>query len=337
MKAYIVWEPGHAALGEAPRPHPGPFEALVRLELCVICNSTDHMIIEGSFPAPLRYPCVLGHESVGVVVEVGARVRSFTPGDRVTRAGYRPDTPEWAVGTAWGGFAEYGIASDIVALRDAGLPHGYGKQAAQVIPPDLGLRDAALLISLGETSSFAASLGDLRGKRVVILGTGIAGLGITFFAKRAGAGHVAVVGRRLERLERARLHGADETILSGSPAASATQLARSADVLVEATGNRTVLLDGARYLKEDGLLAVYGVAPAPYELRFGDAPPRFTVQSTAPDETQTIAGIVELCRQGAVPTSVLLTHEWPFAEIATAFDAVGRGEVVKGIVWINPP
>jgi len=34
---------------------------------------------------------------------------------------------------------------------------------------------------------------------------------------------------------------------------------------------------------------------------------------------------------------VLLTHEWPFAEIATAFDAVGRGEVVKGIVWINPP
>lgn len=76
MKAYVVEKPGQTAYRDVSQPKPGPYEALVKIELCVICNTTDRMIIDGSFPAPALYPCVLGHESIGTVVEVGDKASS---------------------------------------------------------------------------------------------------------------------------------------------------------------------------------------------------------------------------------------------------------------------
>src|SRR5580658_5179979 len=59
---------------------PGPHEVLIRTAAAGVCHSDLHFV-EGSYPYPL--PAVLGHESAGVVEQVGAEVRTVKPGDHV--------------------------------------------------------------------------------------------------------------------------------------------------------------------------------------------------------------------------------------------------------------
>ncbi|HEV7385581.1 MAG TPA: alcohol dehydrogenase catalytic domain-containing protein, partial [Phenylobacterium sp.] len=59
---------------------PGPHEVLIRTAAAGVCHSDLHFI-EGSYPHPL--PAVLGHESSGIVEQVGSEVRTVKPGDHV--------------------------------------------------------------------------------------------------------------------------------------------------------------------------------------------------------------------------------------------------------------
>ncbi|MCY4655738.1 MAG: alcohol dehydrogenase catalytic domain-containing protein, partial [Gammaproteobacteria bacterium] len=59
---------------------PGPREVLVRTAAAGICHSDLHFH-NGSYPYFL--PCILGHESAGVVEQVGRDVTYVKPGDHV--------------------------------------------------------------------------------------------------------------------------------------------------------------------------------------------------------------------------------------------------------------
>jgi S-(hydroxymethyl)glutathione dehydrogenase/alcohol dehydrogenase len=59
---------------------PGPREVLIRTVAAGVCHSDLHFI-EGSYPTVL--PAVLGHESAGIVEQVGSEVRTVKPGDHV--------------------------------------------------------------------------------------------------------------------------------------------------------------------------------------------------------------------------------------------------------------
>ena len=59
---------------------PGPREVLIRTVAAGICHSDLH-IADGLYPQAL--PCILGHESAGIVEAVGADVRYVVPGDHV--------------------------------------------------------------------------------------------------------------------------------------------------------------------------------------------------------------------------------------------------------------
>jgi alcohol dehydrogenase, propanol-preferring len=61
-------------------PEAGVGEVLIAVEACGVCR-TDLHILEGEVSAPL--PVILGHQAAGQIVEVGAGVTSFAPGDRV--------------------------------------------------------------------------------------------------------------------------------------------------------------------------------------------------------------------------------------------------------------
>ena len=68
-----------------PDPEVGPDDVLVKVKANGICRSDWHLW-QGhwdwmGFSPPL--PAVLGHESAGVVEEVGSNVRRFKKGDRV--------------------------------------------------------------------------------------------------------------------------------------------------------------------------------------------------------------------------------------------------------------
>ncbi len=68
-------------LEDAPVPEPGPDDVRVKVRVCGVCR-TDLHIVEGDLP-PAKRPVVPGHEVVGLVDRVGARVRTVKEGDRV--------------------------------------------------------------------------------------------------------------------------------------------------------------------------------------------------------------------------------------------------------------
>ena len=60
---------------------PGPGEVLIKIESAGICHS-DLSVVNGSRQRPL--PLIAGHESAGVVLELGAGVKGLKVGDHVT-------------------------------------------------------------------------------------------------------------------------------------------------------------------------------------------------------------------------------------------------------------
>ena len=59
-------------------PDPGPHQVIVKQFASGICHSQLHQM-----HAPRKSPVILGHESTGVVLEVGSAVTHVNPGDTV--------------------------------------------------------------------------------------------------------------------------------------------------------------------------------------------------------------------------------------------------------------
>src|SRR4051794_4452471 len=80
MRAAVFQGKGKISIREVPRPEPGTGEALIKTTLTTICG-TDVHILKGEYP--VRKGLVIGHEPVGVIVELGAGVTGYEIGQRV--------------------------------------------------------------------------------------------------------------------------------------------------------------------------------------------------------------------------------------------------------------
>ena len=328
MKALVVPEKGKLEIRQIPAPEPGPYDALVRIEACGICNSTDLKLIDGTMVWGAPHPFVIGHEAVGTVLKIGGKVRKFKLGDRVTRAvAFWPDSRA-DIHAAAGGIAEFGIVRDGAAIKEDGdsTPmFDYLCDRQNAVPGTLEPAEAVLGIALSETASVLRHLPNLRGKRVVVAGTGIAGLSFGLWAKMAGA-FVVVLGRRSARLELALKTGADEavdTTAGNWPERVRKACGGSADGALEASGDAELAGTVLDLLKPDAFAAAYGVPPKGVKY-----PPRW--KEAAVEEHLSYPWVAGLLQRGFVKPEWFLTHRWPLDDAVEAFAQVGRGEVIKG-------
>jgi propanol-preferring alcohol dehydrogenase len=82
MFAMVLNSPGRLLVPvQRPIPEPGDGQLLVRVRACAVCR-TDLHIVAGELPFP-KMPLIPGHEIIGVVEAVGARVAGLRAGDRV--------------------------------------------------------------------------------------------------------------------------------------------------------------------------------------------------------------------------------------------------------------
>jgi propanol-preferring alcohol dehydrogenase len=79
MRLHSAGQP--LAADDLPVPGPGPGQLLVKIGACAVCR-TDLHVVDGELAEP-KLPLVPGHEIVGRVEEIGARVEGFQVGDRV--------------------------------------------------------------------------------------------------------------------------------------------------------------------------------------------------------------------------------------------------------------
>jgi 2-desacetyl-2-hydroxyethyl bacteriochlorophyllide A dehydrogenase len=341
MKALIVTADHRLELQNISQPTPGPFEALVKILACGICSTTDSELIRGTQPNHSEYPCLLGHEAIGEIVQIGSKVKNFKPGDWVTRpAGLLPGTTRDGLTSAWGGFTEYGLVTDHKAMVDSGdntLINDYTALRQNVLTegPEIGLPASVLSIALAETLDWSEKL-EMANKTVCVNGTGIAGLSLTLWAKLAGASKVIALGRRTERLALAKELGADAIVnISNSTGLNEVRelSGGGVDVFVEATGVASQMEVAIRSLRPGGTVGVYGVAPDNmYNLDWRWFPADIRFMMHEPREHLARARVVSLIKEGKIPVEKLMTHTWPFGSFQQAFEAAQRGEVVKSML-----
>ncbi|HZA73709.1 MAG TPA: NADP-dependent oxidoreductase, partial [Propionibacteriaceae bacterium] len=115
MRAFVVTkykEPLQEA--EVPEPVVGEHDVLVQVQAAGL-NQLDEKIRLGEFKQilPYKLPLILGHDLAGTVIQVGAKVRGFSPGDEVYA---RPGTDR--IGT----FAErIAVAEPDLALKPTSI------------------------------------------------------------------------------------------------------------------------------------------------------------------------------------------------------------------------
>jgi 2-desacetyl-2-hydroxyethyl bacteriochlorophyllide A dehydrogenase len=339
MKALIVTEKHQLELREIPPPKPGPYEALVKIKACGICSTTDRELIAGTQPYNKDYPCVLGHEAVGEIVETGPKVRTFKPGDWVTRpVSIWPGAKRDGLFSAWGGFAEFGFVRDQRAMAvdgDKSASYDYTAQRQNVVPREgLTLEQTVLAISLAETASWFWNLPPVGGKSVCVAGTGIAGLSTAIWSKLAGAKRVVVLGRRKERLDLACELAADIGVnVKDTNVAQTVTTTGKMDLFIEAAGQPEMLRMAAAVLRSGGTFARYAVKPkGGYLLPDGGVPDDIQMIALDSNEHLAYGWACGMLKRGTIVASKLMTHRWPMSEHAKAFEDVAAGRVVKGML-----
>lgn len=334
MKAAIIEQPNVLRVRDIPMPTVGPYDALCRLLYGATCTGTDQHLIAGQFPFTLRFPTVLGHESIGQVVEIGPKVRNIKPGDLITRVGM-PATPDLHVN--WGGFAEYGTARDHWAMREDGIAEAAWRsyRVNQLLPPDSDPRAATMLITWRETLSYITRMGVGPSARVLVIGSGGNGLSFAAHAVNLGADTITLVGSA-SREPQGRAVGATDYIdYRADNVAAQIEQAGPYDLIIDAVGQRGQIDLALPYLIRGGAIGIYGIDDHgqitinPYQ-----AQGTFTVYNGGYDEAETHGQVTALWRAGELDASIWLDLAHPFAldDIDAAIEAVRQRHMVKSLV-----
>lgn len=292
------------AIEETERPRLTPTEVLIRAERSLISRGSE--IWRRYAREEAIDPRIMGYSLAGQIVEVGSQVAQFAPGDRVA---------------ALAPHAEY-AAMEVVAPAHrpsvVKLPVGVSAEAGTFWP----LATSSVL--------WMEELGARPGDPVVILGQGLVGSGCMQILRALTKARVLAVDALAPRCALARQLGADEVIDASAedPVEAVRQLTRGegAQAVVEAVGGRA----GARafaqaqdMLRRGGLLQVLGLyEDEPLPLDSGKIQGRRLVGGYL-DPDQRPRGsdqALELLASGAIRAAQMITHRFPFAEAAAAFD-----------------
>jgi threonine dehydrogenase-like Zn-dependent dehydrogenase len=338
MKAAVVEKPGTLVVREVPEPVLGEYDALVDVLYGATCTGTDSHLVKGSFPFPIDYPAVLGHESVGRVVKLGKKVRNFRSGDTVTRVGMLPPA-DGSVGVCWGGFAERGIARDHWAMKADGRPESEwsGFRVNQVIPPGVDPRIAPMFTTWRETLSYLSRIRLPAGARVLVIGSGGNGLAFARHAVLLGAGQVWMVGS--PRLRSAALGLGLAGLVDYAAADALAQLQSAApsgfDLVIDAVGKAGQADRFLPAVAAGGTIGIYGLDDfASVSVSPRLARGSFTVWNGGYDEAETHQRVSELALQGRLAADAWYdpAKTWPLASIADAFQALWKKQGVKALI-----
>lgn len=343
MRAAVVESPDNLVIRTLSDPVPGPYEALTRQLFGGICAATDRHLVEGKLPIPgISYPLILGHEAIGEVVAVGAKVRNLKPGDLVTRTG-APATDGCAA--YWGGFAELGLARDFAAMRDDGLPEAEWQPHTinRVLPPGTDAAAATMMITWRETLSYLTRLGPVQGKRLLVIGSGGNGFSFLVLARALGAEAVAMIGNPGWASHAARTGAAafadyrDPDAISGLRSVGGPA---GFDLLVDAVGH-TGGIEGALPLMAPGAaIGLYGIEALGERMAALQAIAAQGYRVHGPgeySEGEAHDQAAALMASGALDTRVWFdpANPFPLDRISDALAAVAARKSLKAVVRIS--
>ncbi|SNZ15521.1 L-iditol 2-dehydrogenase [Natronoarchaeum philippinense] len=320
------------------RPTPGPSEVLVEVSDVGICGSDVHWYEHGEMgDRVVEDPLVLGHESAGTVVEVGAEVDDHAVGDAVT---IEPGVPCGECEHCRRG--AYNLCRAVEFMATPGTDGAFREYVAWPaeyvygLPASVSPREGALCepISVGVHAVRRAEVG--MGDSVLVMGAGPIGLLAADVARAAGAANVAVVDVVDSKLDRALDRGADLAIDSRetNPATAVRdEFGAGVDAAIEATGAPPAIEAVLDTPGPDGTAVLVGLAPDAevpvdtFELvrRQVDVRGSYRFANTYPTA-------ISLLASGDVDAAGIVDFDLPLDRIGDAFERATEPDVVKGMI-----
>lgn len=330
MRVAMYYNNRDVRLEELPVPKIGAGELLIRTRSSGICGS-DLM----EWYRVKKAPLVLGHEITAEVVEVGAGVSDYKPGDRVfsthhvpcgscryCRSGHQ-SVCELLRTTNFepGGFAEYIRVPKInVELGTLRIPDSMTFDEGSFIEP---------LACVVRAQQFAR----LRaGQTVLVIGSGISGLLHIQLARVCGAARIIATDISDFRLNAARQFGADATIHGAEDVpAKLKELndGRLADLVIVCTGAMPAIQQAVKSVDRGGTLLFFAPAAAGVDVPI----PLFDFWRDEINVVTSYAGSgddlnesLALIRDHKVCVADMVTHRLPLAKTGLGFQLTASGQ-----------
>ena len=338
-------------------------EVLVQIKATGICH-TDAFTLSGDDPEG-AFPTILGHEGAGIVVEVGAGVKSVKPGDHVIPL-YTPECRE----------CEYclnpktNLCQAIRATQGQGLmPDGSSRFSLDGKPilhymgcstfsnytvlPEIAVAkvredapfDKICYIGCGVTTGVGAVAFDARvepGANVVVFGLGGIGLNVIQGARLVGAARIIGIDINPAREDLGRKFGMTDFIdprkVENLVDTIVQMTGGGADYSFECIGNVDTIRQALECCHKGwGESIIIGVAGAgqeistrPFQLVTGRVW-RGTAFGGARGRTD-VPRIVDWYMDGRLNIDDLITHTMPLDQINKAFQLMHAGESIRSVV-----
>jgi threonine dehydrogenase-like Zn-dependent dehydrogenase len=259
-------EQGSLAVEEVADPAPKPGELLVRGLAVGVCG-TDRELAAADFGWPSDRRMILGHESLGRVLEAPAG-SGFSPGDLVVGVVRRPD-PEPCPACARdefdmcrnGRYTERGIKElDGYGSERWTVETGYAVPLDPALEPvGMLIEPASVVAKAWEHIEHIGSRAGFEPRSVLITGAGPIGLLAALLGRQRGL-EVHVLDRVADGLKPELVTALGGTYHSGSALDAVGDL--RPDVIIEATGTGRLIIDAMTRTAAAGIVCLTGVSPS---------------------------------------------------------------------------
>jgi S-(hydroxymethyl)glutathione dehydrogenase/alcohol dehydrogenase len=335
---------------------PGPHEVLIRTVAAGVCHSDLHFV-EGSYPHPL--PAVLGHESAGVVEQVGSEVRTVKPGDHVITClsafcghcehcvtGHlslcvSPDTKrgpdeEPRLSSANGPMVQY---LNLSSFAEQMLVH---EHACVAVRKDMPL-DRAALIGCSVMTGVGAVIhtSNVRpGDTVAVIGCGGVGLSAINGAAIAGAGRIIAVDIVPGKENYARAFGATDFVNAAEVDAVKTIIEMTRGGVqhsFEALGMTKTAEQAFNMLRRGGTANIIGMIPVGQSISLMGAAflGEKRIQGSMMGSNRFPVDMPRLCDMymaGKLKLDDMISRRLRLDQVNEAFDEMKRGEIARSVL-----
>ncbi len=339
MRVAMYYSNEDVRIEEKPRPKIGPGELLIRVEAAGICGS-DVM----EWYRKDKVPLILGHEIAGAVEEVGAGVKNYKKGDRVACAHHVPcDRCHYCLSghetvcetlrkTNFdpGGFCEF--------LRLAAINVEKGTYK---LGKDLSFEEATFVEPLACVLRGQRKACGVKGKCVLVIGSGIAGILHIILAKYSGAACIVATDIVEYRLQAAKKLGADLSVKAQeySPQ-NLRQLNqnRLADLVIVCAGQPSAIASALASVERGGSVLFFAPieknaqVPIPFNQLFWRQ--EITLTSTYAGSPADYKEALGLIATGKLNLPEMITHRLSLKEAGAGFKLVAEAkESLKVIIY----
>ncbi|MFP4698214.1 MAG: NAD(P)-dependent alcohol dehydrogenase [Eubacteriales bacterium] len=343
MKVAVMEGIGKMGFTTRPIPVPKADEVLVKIEHVGICGSDLHYYEHGSIgDYQVEPPFVLGHESGGVVVEVGENVKHLKVGDKVAlepgktcgqceycrtgRYNLCPDVIFFATPPVDGVFQEYVAHEAALCFK---------------LPENMDTMEGALIEPLA-VGFHSAMQGEAQaGKTAVVMGAGCIGLVTMMACKAMGISKVYVVDIMEKRLDKALELGATDVINAKEKDAIEAIMeltgGKGVDLSFETAGTEITTRQTISFTKKGGTIVLVGYTKTgEVTLPLSLALDKELTFKTVFRYRHIYPMAIEAVSSGKVNVKGIVTDIFDFDQVQEAMDqsVKNKTDIVKGVIKI---